>query len=90
MSLRGWLPSVLQAVKPWVSAHDIAKGERGYAEIAQSLEKCSFGILCVTAENQQKPWLNFEAGALSKQVDSSRVAPLLLFGRQTPTSCPDR
>ncbi len=32
----------------------------------------------MTAENQLAPWLNFEAGALAKAVDESRVVPLAI------------
>lgn len=76
--LRTWLPDVLQAVEPWMSEHDIGKGGRGLREIADELEDCNFGILCVTADNQNSQWVNFEAGALSKQVEGALVVPLLL------------
>jgi DNA-binding CsgD family transcriptional regulator len=33
---------------------------------------------CVTAENQASTWLNFEAGALAKSVEASRVVPLAI------------
>ena len=77
--LHGWLPSVIQALKPYISTEDIAKGTRGIAVISEALEHSSFGILCLTKDNIHAPWLNFEAGALSKSVEGSRVAPFL-FG----------
>jgi hypothetical protein len=78
VSLREWLPSVLQVVEAYVSSEDIEKGARWSAEIAQQLNDTSFGVICVTKDNVGSPWLNFEAGALSKSVDTSRVSPFLL------------
>lgn len=78
VALRDWLPSVLQIVEPYVSSEDIEKGARWSAEIAQQLNDTAFGIICVTKDNVGSPWLNFEAGALSKSVDTSRVSPFLL------------
>lgn len=76
--LRTWLQLVIQAVEPFVSSQDIHKGERGLNVIADELEGTSFGIICVTRENSQAPWINFEAGALSKVINASRVVPVLL------------
>jgi hypothetical protein len=76
--LGGWLPSVLHAVEPFVSAKDIRAGTRWQAEIATELDDTDFGLICVTTENQGAEWLNFEAGALAKSVDSSRVVPLAI------------
>lgn len=78
IELRDWLPSVLQFAKPYVSSQDIDKGDRWAADIAKQLEESEYGILCVTKSNITAPWLNFEAGALSKYVDGSRVSPLLI------------
>jgi hypothetical protein len=78
-SLRSWLKYVIQTIDPFVSSLDIAKGDRGLRVIASQLEKTSFGILCVTRENSLAPWINFEAGALSKAVgEDTRVIPCLL------------
>lgn len=75
--LRDWLPSVIQSIEPYVSSEDIDKGARWSTDIAKELEASAFGVLCVTQENLESPWLNFEAGALSKTVDKSRVCPFL-------------
>lgn len=77
VALRDWLPSVIQSIEPYVSSEDIDKGARWATDISSELESCSFGILCITSENVEAPWMNFEAGALSKSVDKSRVAPFL-------------
>lgn len=77
--LRDWLPSVIQSLESYVSSEDIDKGARWSTDISKELEDSSFGILCITRENLDPPWLNFEAGALSKSVDRSRVSPFL-FG----------
>lgn len=77
--LHGWLPVLFDNVQPWMSDLDIGAGQRGLAEIERSLKDAAFGIVVVTAENQHSTWINFEAGALSKEVDSAqRVAPLLV------------
>lgn len=78
-ALRDWLPAVLQSVKPFFTPNDIEKGARWGKDISQELEASSFGIFCLTKENLSKPWIMFEAGALSKRIDTSRVCPVL-FG----------
>lgn len=78
-ALRDWLPAVLQNVKPFFTPSDIEKGARWGKDISQELEASTFGIFCLTKDNLTRPWIMFEAGALSKRVDSSRVCPLL-FG----------
>jgi Bacterial RNA polymerase, alpha chain C terminal domain/TIR domain len=88
LALREWLPSVLQSVEPHVSSQDIEKGARWSAEIGRQLDETAFGILCVTADNAGAPWVNFEAGALSKSVDTSRVTPFLLGLREADLTGP--
>jgi hypothetical protein len=76
-SLRDWLPNVIQATEPWMSHSDIQKGTRWTAEISGVLSEAAVGIICVTPENVNSPWIAFEAGALSKALSSSRVCPYL-------------
>jgi len=74
---RDWFPSVIQSLVPYVSSEDIDKGARWSTDIAAELEDSTFGILCVTKDNINAPWLTFEAGALSKTMDKSFVSPFL-------------
>ena len=74
---RDWLPSVIQEIAPYVSSEDIDKGARWSTDIAGELSDSTFGILCVTRDNINAPWLNFEAGALSKTMDKAFVSPFL-------------
>jgi hypothetical protein len=76
--LRDWLPSVIQAIEPYVSSEDIEKGTRWGQDLGEALGSLGVGILCLTPENVTAPWINFEAGALSKSLDNSRVMPFLL------------
>lgn len=76
-ALKEWLPLVIQSVVPWFSPEDIDKGARWMAELNKQLEKLKMGIICVTPENMEAPWLLFEAGALSKVLDTSLVCPFL-------------
>jgi len=76
---RTWIPAVIQAVKPYYSPNDIEKGTRWSVEIAKELESSRFGIICLTKENLDAPWIMFEAGALSKNLDRAKVCPFL-FG----------
>jgi len=74
---RDWFPSVIQSLVPYVSSEDIDKGARWSTDIAKELEDSTFGILCVTKDNLNAPWLTFEAGALSKTMDKAFVSPFL-------------
>jgi DNA-binding XRE family transcriptional regulator len=72
-----WLPKVIQTIKPWLSSN-IDAGGRWNDEVSHALEEMQCGVLCLTPENLQSPWVSFEAGALSKAVSASRVIPYLL------------
>ena len=85
---REWLPSVIQSVVPYVSSEDIDKGARWSTDIAKELEDSTFGILCVTKENLNAPWLSFEAGALSKTMDKSFVTPFLFDIKRSEVNGP--
>ncbi len=86
--LRDWLPSVIQAVKPYFTPKDIDKGQRWSNDIAGKLDTSQFGIILLTRDNLSAPWIMFEAGALSKNVGPARVCPILLDLKPTDVSGP--
>jgi len=87
-ALAQWIPEVLQDVDTWMSDHDVSAGARWAAELGVQLAEAHYGILCLTPENIDAPWLMFEAGALSKIIDSARVVPYLIGLRPTDVTYP--
>lgn len=82
LALRDWIPKVIQAVKPFIS-EEIGKGERWSEELADELNQTDFGIICITRYNFYTPWINFEAGAISKAIPKAIHEPWVvpfLFG----------
>jgi len=77
-ALRGWLPKIINAVKPWLSCADIDKGTRWGIDVASNLQAAKVGIICLTPENVHADWILFEAGALSKTLANTFVCPLLI------------
>lgn len=76
-AVREWLPGVLQYVKPYFTPEDIEKGARWGSDIVGELESSDIGIICLTKSNTHKPWILFEAGALSKSFEKSKVCTVL-------------
>lgn len=71
-----WLPNVLQQTGIFLSK-DIAKGEPWYRTIMGRLSDSDVGVVFVTPENKDSPWLNFECGAMQARVDSNMRAVLI-------------
>lgn len=76
--LNRWIPCFIQSVEIFYSQEDIEKGERWNTKVLKELEETKYGIVCLTAENCTAPWINFESGALAKNIDESRVSTLLI------------
>ncbi|MGI4734612.1 MAG: hypothetical protein ACRYG7_05645 [Janthinobacterium lividum] len=76
--LHTWIECVIQAVEPWVSSSDIDRGALWFTQIIDELSTTTHGIICLTRENKEKPWILFEAGALAKGLASSRIYTLLV------------
>jgi hypothetical protein len=78
LALRSLLQDLFgEAVQVFISDH-INPGEAWAQRLGTELEQSDFGILCLTLENFQAPWLLFEAGAIAKKFGVSRVVPYLI------------
>jgi TIR domain len=86
--LHKWIPGVLQAARPYFSPDDISKGARWASEIGRVLEESRVGLICVTRESVNAPWVVFEAGALSKSLESAKVMPILFDLETTEVTGP--
>lgn len=76
--LSEWIKCVLQASEPWISTQHIDKGAVWFSEISDQLRDTAAGIVCLTQENKNKPWILFETGALAKGLSASRVCTFLV------------
>lgn len=76
--LSDWLCCVIQASRPWISTRDLDRGSLWFGEINDQLKDTTVGIICLTQENKNRPWILFEAGALAKGLSTSRVCSLLI------------
>jgi hypothetical protein len=80
---RDWLPKAFKAIsEAFVSLEDIDKGTKGGEIIAAALKESSVGILCLTRENINAPWVLYEAGALSNH-EKAYVCPFLFDIKET-------
>lgn len=75
--LSRWLSDVMQHVKPWFSP-EMDRGTVWFNQIFEALSDVSVGVICLTRENLNAPWILFESGAIAKGVSSSRVCTLLI------------
>jgi hypothetical protein len=73
-----WLPSIVPQVDPFLSS-DIPAGAMWLRDIADHLASAEMGLICVTRDNINSQWLNFEAGALWNRFAAGiPICPVLL------------
>jgi len=68
-TLVNYLPDMIQEIKPFIST-DIQKGSDWDTALSQNLRTTKCGIFCITPDNTKAPWLLFEAGAISVNIDN--------------------
>ena len=65
-------------MKPFLSAGGINPGATWFSKISSELECAIAGIVCVTHENKDRPWILFEAGALHNGMGDDAAKILLI------------
>ena len=87
-AFKKWLPSVHHVFQPFISHIDIMSSI-WIDDLRNALNTADAGILCVTMENMENPWLMFEAGALlMSKSNHSVVIPFLLEKEYTELKSP--
>lgn len=76
-TLHQYIPVIIQSADVFFSQEDIEKGANWDSILQEKLSNSSYGIVCLTPQNIDAPWINFEAGAIAKTLDS-RVSSLLI------------
>jgi len=66
-ALYKWLPEAHHYIRPWISTEEIHKGSDWSKSVQRAIKRADFAIVCVTPMSLAKPWLLFEAGALSQR-----------------------
>lgn len=77
VTLRKHLPLMIQSLDVFMSKHDIESGVRWADELNSQLDATSYGVFCLTPESLSSPWVQFEAGAITKHANG-RASGLLI------------
>ena len=71
-----WLERTIQAVDAYHS-DQMEKGATWRNTLLRELKESGFGLACLTEDNLESNWLQFEAGALIQELDEPCVSPIL-------------
>ncbi|MCO8160943.1 toll/interleukin-1 receptor domain-containing protein [Pseudomonas sp. 21LCFQ010] len=83
-----WIKGVLQATEPWISTQNVDRGSLWFTEIVGKLADVTVGIVCLTQDNKDKPWILFESGAMAKGLSGNRLCTLLVDLKPTDITDP--
>ena len=76
-ALSGLIERTNPDVRAWMSQQSIRPGALWEDTLMRVLKASRHGVLCVTPDNLNAPWLMFEAGAIAKNMKKDRVVPYL-------------
>lgn len=78
LELKQLLRLVFPTVDVFVSSEDIRKGQQWRAAVTEALAQSQRGIICLTPENYNQPWVLFEAGVLTRALQRPVVYTVLI------------
>ncbi len=78
--VRDWIDPVLgkKDLEIFISTEDIKVGEKWKNSLESILNEAGLGILFLTSENVNSPWIGFEAGWLAQRLDDQTIIPFYL------------
>lgn len=79
--LKKWIPRIIQTVREediFVSDQDVNAGVQWDNVIFDKLDNSNLGIVCVTRENINSPWMLFESGYMVCHNHRKNVVPVLI------------
>ena len=69
-SLESWLNGMFDGrVSAYTTMDNLAAGSEWFHGLRRAMNDADCGLLCVTEDNVNSPWLSYEAGALSQNVE---------------------
>lgn len=80
------IENCIQSAKVFCSSEDIQNGENWANTLFDALRGAKFGIICLTKENMNSSWINFEAGAIVSKLENKMTAMLIDIGVDEITS----
>jgi hypothetical protein len=76
--LAEWMPTIVPGIECYFSS-DIPAGSLWLKKLMEALSTSQMSLLCITKENMNSQWLNFEAGAMWNRFDQDiPICPVLL------------
>lgn len=75
--LKRLIEGCIQAATTFCSSQDIHNGENWSRTLFDELATSKYGIICVTKDNINAPWINFEAGAIANKLGNKMTAFLI-------------
>ncbi|MBI1939065.1 MAG: toll/interleukin-1 receptor domain-containing protein [Ignavibacteriales bacterium] len=77
-AFKDWVPNVISNVELFFSKSDISAGTNWFQEISKQLESTNFGVIFLTKDSINAPWIFFETGALAKHISQASICTTLI------------